>query len=62
MDHEEAIRVIKILAKRPWVKVINPIPAGWLLVETTDGIRWKITSPLAYARLLYSYECNKRAE
>lgn len=62
MDYEEAVRIIHLLMHRCWVQTIHPVPAGWLLVETTDGKRWDITSPLSYARLLYFYECQKQVE
>lgn len=56
MDQEEMTRLLSQLVKRPWVKIAHSFVAGEITVQTTDRKIWVITSPLAYARLLYLYE------
>jgi len=62
MDQAEITWLIQLLVQCSWVKTVHSFDAGEIIVQTTDEQLWTITSPLAYVRLVYQYECPESEE
>lgn len=62
MDQVEITWLIQLLAQCSWVKVAHSYDPGEIIVQTMDGQFWTLTSPLAYVRLVYQYECSENEE